>query len=304
MSSYLSLFNYQIFLPNGFNAETTPIGFTEFEDSKTAKQIKIWVFLHGLMGYGQNWRRIAQQISEQTDSWNFVFTFDQRGHGKSFQPITGFAPDDYAEDLALILEELKQKDPVWGNKIILVGHSMGGRNALAFASKFPEKLEKLIIVDIGPDSRPEAPNYYQNLLDLVPTPFANKLMAKEFFMNQFAVLAKNYKQPQTLGAYLYSNIQEDSKSGLCDWRFSKAAMIQSVVQGRAQDHWPYLRGLTMPTLVIRGGSSEDLTLDEFRRMCLANPRIHGVEIPEAGHWVHFDKPKEFLKELLEFAKSS
>jgi pimeloyl-ACP methyl ester carboxylesterase len=100
---------------------------------------------------------------------------------------------------------------------------------------------------------------------------------------------------------LYSNIDENP-DGSADWRFSKEAMIQSVVQGRAQDHWRELRALSMPTLVVRGSESEDLTKDEFQRMCLANPRIHGVEIPQAGHWVHFDRPQEFLQALLDFVK--
>lgn len=317
MSSYLSRFNYQIYAP----AKRSPL------------PTKYWVFLHGLMGYGQNWRKIAQALTQQSNVLNYVLVFDQRGHGKSMKPLTGYAPDDYAEDLALILDELANPMPSesdannnngeaidpsvlpsasvltsssssasspW-SKIILVGHSMGGRNALMFASKFPERLEKLIIVDIGPDSRPEAPNYYKGLLEMAPTPFVSKQSAKQFFYNEFPKLAKSFKQPQTLGAYLYSNIDENP-DGSADWRFSKEAMIQSVVQGRAQDHWRELRALSMPTLVVRGSESEDLTKDEFQRMCLANPRIHGVEIPQAGHWVHFDRPQEFLQALLDFVK--
>src|SRR5512135_2152018 len=81
------------------------------------------VFLHGLMGSGVNWRKIAQSLEADYQ----VLIFDQRGHGRSFQPSSGYAPEDYANDLALILEELR-----W-EKILLVGHSMGGRNALHFA---------------------------------------------------------------------------------------------------------------------------------------------------------------------------
>lgn len=269
MSSYLSQFNYQLLGP-----ETG----------------RCWVFLHGLMGYGMNWRTIARGI-EQTER---VLLFDQRGHGKSMQPLTGYAPEDYADDLAIILEELG-----WG-KIILVGHSMGGRNALAFASKYPAKVDRLVIEDIGPEGNPAAVDYYKWLLDLAPTPFASKKEAKEFFMNQFKSLVKGKTEnPETLGAYFYSNIIETA-SGEADWRFSKEAILRTVREGRASDQWDQLRSLNMPTLVIRGERSKELSEDVFRRMSVANPHIQAVEISNAGHWVHSDQPEQFLNSIRKF----
>jgi esterase len=269
MSSYLSQFNYQITGPESGRR---------------------WVFLHGLMGYGLNWRRIAKGI-EDTER---VLTYDQRGHGKSWQPLTGYAAEDYADDLYLITQELG-----W-DKFILVGHSMGGRNAMEFAHKFPEKVEKLIIEDIGPESDSSAPDYYRWLLGIVPTPFASKLEGKEFFLNQFKSLVKGRtSNPDTLGQYLYSNII-DKPDGSADWRFSKEAIVATVLQGRAKDRWKEFRALPMPILVIRGENSDELSLDVYRQMLLANPRVQGVQVHDAGHWVHFDQPEEFLRAIRKF----
>lgn len=269
MSSYLSQFNYQLLGPESGRR---------------------WVFLHGLMGYGLNWRSIAKGL-EQTER---VLIFDQRGHGRSWKPLTGYAPEDFADDLFLITQELG-----W-DRFILVGHSMGGRNALSFAHKFPEKLEKLVIEDIGPEGDPSAPDYYRWLLGVVPTPFLNKLAAKEFFMNEFKPLVKDRTEnPDTLGAYFYSNMVEN-ENGQVDWRFSKDAIISAVVQGRAKEQWNELRSLPVSTLVIRGERSRELSSEVFRRMVVANPRIEGVEIPNAGHWVHSDQPEEFLKVIRKF----
>jgi esterase len=268
MSSYLARFNHQFFGP--------PDG-------------RKWVFLHGLMGYGLNWRTIAQSLS----STERVLIFDQRGHGRSWKPETGYAPEDFADDLFLILQEL-----AW-EKIILVGHSMGGRNALIFCKKFSDKLEKLVIEDIGPDSNPDAPDFYKKLFTLIPTPFPSKLAAKEFFMNEFPKLIRGWDQPETLGAYLYSSIIEID-GGAADFRFSKQAMIEVLQLGRAQDHWSELRQIPVPTLVIRGQNSKELTRANFDKMLQANPRIHGLEIPNAGHWVHSDQPEAFTKALKDF----
>lgn len=269
MSSYLSQFNYQLLGP---------------------KSGRRWVFLHGLMGYGLNWRTIAKGL----ESTERVLIFDQRGHGKSWKPLTGYAPEDFADDLYLITEELG-----W-DKFILVGHSMGGRNALAFAYKFPEKVEKLIIEDIGPDSVPEAVEYYQWLLGLVPTPFASKREAKEFFLNQFKSLVKGRTEnPDTLGQYLYANIVENA-DGRADWRFSKVAILAAVLQGRAKEQWSELGRLPMPTLVVRGENSKELSPEVFQRMLVSNPRIQGVQISNAGHWVHSDQAEEFLNVIRKF----
>lgn len=270
--SYLSQFNYQLVGP---------------EDGQR------WVFLHGLMGYALNWRKIISGL----ESTERVFSYDQRGHGKSFKPLTGYAAEDYADDLFLITEELG-----W-ERFILVGHSMGARNAMMFAHKFPEKVERLVLEDIGPEGKPEAIKYYQDLLGLVPTPFANKLAAKEFFLNEFPQKLKvlgGHENANTLGQYFYSNLIDTSENTV-DWRFSKEAILASVRLGRAKDHWSELRQLPMSTLVVRGQNSTELSPEVFARMIVSNPRIEGVEIPNAGHWVHSEQSQEFLRVIRQFA---
>jgi pimeloyl-ACP methyl ester carboxylesterase len=280
MSSYLSQFNYQFIRPSGIPASP---------DDFKRSDLRRFVFLHGLMGYGLNWRSIAAGLGPQDIS----LIFDQRGHGKSWKPLTGYAPEDFADDLEMIVQEIG-----W-DRFYLVGHSMGGRNALAFASKFGERLIKLVIEDIGPESAPAAVEYYRRLLDFVPTPFPNKLAAKEFFMNDFQRSLFAQKNPVTLGQYLYSNIIEN-EDGTADWRFSKDAILAAVIQGRAKDQWDELRAVSMPTLIIRGENSTELPQDVYERMLVSNPRIQGKVIPNAGHWVHSDQPQAFLKALLEF----
>ena len=283
MSSYLAQFNYQFVRPAGTTGQPE-----DFRD----KGLRRFVFLHGLMGYGLNWRRIATGLNPN----DIALIYDQRGHGKSFQPPMGYASEDYAQDLELIAQEIG-----W-DRFYLVGHSMGARNALMFAHKFPEKVIKLVLEDIGPESKPQDVDYYRQLLGAVPTPFANKLVAKEFFLNEFLRLPLAGRHPQTLGAYLYSNIIE-KENGQADWRFSKEAIFLSVSQGRAKDHWSELRLLTMPGLVIRGESSTELSSEVYQRMLASNPRLRGVEIPNAGHWVHSDQPELFIRALLEFVNS-
>lgn len=248
-----------------------------------------WIFLHGLMGFGQNWRRIIAGL-EQTEH---CFAFDQRGHGRSFKPETGYAQEDYADDLKRLADELGWK------KFILVGHSMGGRNALAFADKYPGYVEKLVIEDIGPDSHPDAYEYYDYLLNLVPTPFATRDQARRFFNEDFIQQAKTRESVEVISKFLYSNIEE-KPDGTLDWRFSKYAIIESVKAGRSRDRWQEVKDLKMPTLLIRGEHSHELSVESYQKMLASNPMIKGVEIKGAGHWVHSDQAQAFVEALKSF----
>lgn len=285
MSSYLAQFNYQ-FLRGGGKA----VSLQEAQSLKTND--RKWIFLHGLMGYGLNWRKIVSGLGPHEVS----LIFDQRGHGKSWQPATGYAPEDYADDVRLIADEIG-----W-DKFMLVGHSMGGRSALMFASKFAERIEKLVVEDIGPEAQVNATEYYEQLLSAVPTPFPNKLAAKQFFMNEFARKTKVRGDVETIGLYLYSNII-DLPDGTADWRFSKNAIFESIRLGRAKDHWAELRALSVPTLVLRGSNSLELPREVFQKIAVANPRIRTFEVLNAGHWIHYDQPEVFISQLKQFADS-
>lgn len=266
--SYLSQFNYKITGP------------------ETGRK---WIFLHGLMGFGQNWRRIVSAL----EATEHCLVYDQRGHGKSFQPATGYSPEDYADDLKLIADELG-----W-DQFVLVGHSMGGRNVLNFASRFPEMLTHLVIEDIGPEANPENYKYYEQLLGVVPTPFASRSAAKEFFSTEFPQRARTREKVEVIGQYLYANLEEKA-DGTVDWRFSREGIVETVKAGHRKNRWEELRGLKVPTLLVRGAQSPELSHGDYVKMLESNPMIKGVEIPEAGHWVHSDRPQAFIEALKNF----
>lgn len=247
------------------------------------------VFLHGVMGSGANWRRITPSFRQNYR----VLTFDQRGHGWSFKPEKGYGPENYSEDLKLILDELGL------GQIHLVGHSMGGRNALHFAHTYPERLHTLVVEDIGPEGNPKAMEGTAKLLDLVPTPFASKAEAKEFFEKEFPSRISDHPQKKILGPYFFTNI-EDKPDGTADWRFNKEGILLSLKAGHFRPRWEQVRDLKCPTLFIRGENSRDLSREELAKVRQVNPCIETVEIANAGHWVHFDQPNEFIRILSEF----
>jgi len=99
-----------------------------------------FIILHGFLGVGDNWKTLAKRFSEKGYQLHLV---DQRNHGRSFHH-EDFDYDILAEDLKNYCEYYKLE------KIILLGHSMGGKTAMLFAAKYPELVQKLIVADIAP----------------------------------------------------------------------------------------------------------------------------------------------------------
>jgi esterase len=246
------------------------------------------VFLHGVMGYSANWRRIAKAFEADHQ----VLVYDQRGHGRSYRPATGYGPEHYASDLREILNELG-----W-NQIRLVGHSMGGRGALHFAAENPDRVTQLVIEDIGPEYASES-SIVLELLDAVPVPFATKPEARKWFDTRFMEIFASVSKRKMLAEYLYANLVENERKEAV-WRFFEPGIRESVAAGQSTELWREFESLTMPTLVIRGEHSKDLPHELYARMLAANPRARGVEIGDSGHWVHSDQPDLFIEALRRF----
>ncbi len=247
------------------------------------------VFLHGLMGGAANWRKITGHFRKTYQT----LAFDQRGHGRSFHPASGYQPSDYADDLYKILQELG-----W-DRVHLVGHSMGGRNAMNFAARYPKMLTSLVIEDIGPQGTRRAMDRTLRLLDIVPAPFPDRAAAKSFFENDFPKLMPHHPQRAFLGSYLYTNMEEKS-DGTADWRFQKDGIVESLRAGHENPRWDEFEKITTPTLLVRGELSDDLPEDEYKEMLRRNPHVRGVQIAGTGHWLHFEKSREFIRVLEEF----
>lgn len=240
------------------------------------------VLLHGLMGFAANWGKIWPDLHTQRP----VLVFDQRGHGRSPKPESGYSPTDYARDLAGLLGSLG-----W-ERCHVVGHSMGGRVAMRFASLYPERAASLVMEDSGSHSRPERVNWICDLLASVPTPFKDRESAKTFF-------AENFRDDPMTGSFLHANL-EQKPDGLMDWRFHAPGMIETVETGRATDADREFASLTLPTLLVRGGRSKEFPAAEAAQMAKARPDVSLVTIEGAGHFVHAEKPQEFTRALALF----
>ena len=249
------------------------------------------VLLHGLRGHAHSWDDVSAATCQQFR----VLALDQRGRGDSDWAKDGdYTTEAYVADLAAF------SDALGLDSFILCGHSMGGRNSMTFAGRYPEKLQKLIIVDVGPQSDPRGTERIAREIQEVPEEFDSFEAVVEHMgkQNRFASDSVLRRRLQYATRQL--------PSGKFAWRYDQAIRADRR-QGAeippaapSVDLWPVLVGIPCPTLVVRGTETDLLPLEVAHRMIRNLPQGRLVEVPRAGHMVFEDNPNDFIAALHDF----
>ena len=239
------------------------------------------VLLHGLRGHAHVWDDVAEALCGDYH----VYALDQRGRGDTdHAPGGDYSTDAFAADLVGFV------DAIGLDKFILFGHSMGGRNSMAFAGAHPGRLERLCIVDIGPRIEPAGGNRITDELRNLPPEFDTfeDALAHVQTGNRFA--AEPVMRRRLAGQ------TRQLPNGKIGWKFDPAIREQRIngTAAPAVDLWPALERITCPTLLVRGTETDLLTAETARKMIDALARGTLAEIERAGHMVFEDNPADFI----------
>ena len=244
------------------------------------------VLLHGITGHARVWDHLAQRLAPGRR----VLALDQRGHGDS-DP----APDDdyrvgtMADDVAAFVGSLRL------DHFALVGHSMGGRIAIKYAADHAARLERLVIIDIGPDIALAGLQRVRDMMANAPERIESEEWAVEYI--------RRANPLQDLGM-LRERVRHGLRrqpDGELTWKYAKG-LRDMMRAGRrdAVDLWEPLPRITCPTLVMRGAESDILAPEVAKKMAERLPDGRVVEIAGAGHTVPADRPEEFAREIRAF----
>lgn len=244
------------------------------------------VFLHGLMGRGRNFFETATSLSDIATS----LLVDQTNHAAS--PWTAeFSYADMADDVADAIRTAFGA----GEKVIVIGHSMGGKTAMQLALQHPELVHTLVVVDISPVPRPDAgvfPDLLGSLLELDLNAIRSRTDADR-------LLRDKIPDERTRAFLLQSLIRGDG--GFC-WEPNLPLLHASLqtIMGFAP---PVGASYNGPVLWIAGGNSDYVRPGDLPRMQELFPDVYPVVVDDASHWVHADKPEQFQALLREFITS-
>lgn len=237
------------------------------------------VILHGLFGTLDNWQTIAKQLAQ--DYW--IFIIDQRNHGRS-PHVDELSYRLMAEDLKSFLDEH------WMPKAHLIGHSMGGKTAMQFAFDFPDMVDKLVVVDIGPGANKAGHGeIFEALLSLDLDKLSSRTEADE----SLGRTIKDYGVRQ----FLLKNLSRNKEGGY-RWKMnlkSIYANYQNILAAIDSDG-----SFDGDSLFIKGGLSDYIKEAEKETINQLFSNVEIKTIEKAGHWVHADSPAELLSAIKGF----
>ncbi|MBR0843257.1 alpha/beta hydrolase [Bradyrhizobium liaoningense] len=248
------------------------------------------VMLHGLRSYAYTWEPVALPLLHE---WRIV-ALDQRGRGRSdWDPNGNYYADAYVRDLEAVVDHLSLR------RFVLLGHSMGGINALIYASRHADRLAGLVVEEAGPGASASSSGSERINRELRETPpsFANWHEAAEFWRKV---------RPDISAAALQSRVTHSLKldhDGRLTWCHDAAGIAKARLTATPDqqiDLWPHVEALKMPTLLVRGARSDYLSSATANEMYRRNPLIRLVEVPAATHYVHDDNLTDFNGVLQRF----
>jgi esterase len=236
-------------------------------------QGKPLLILHGLFGSSDNWLTQAKLFA---DSFK-VYTVDLRNHGLSPHSDV-FDYQSMVSDLAEFVDDHNIIAPV------IIGHSMGGKAAMNFALAFPEKIDKLIVVDISP--RAYDLEHYAILDGLNAIPI-NSIVSR----NEADEILSKYVPESDVRQFLLKNLQRKPAGGF-SWNINLPVLTLKLsnIGLDLQVNGTF----TKPTLFIRGARSNYVLDSDWNRITTIFPEAM-LETLETGHWVQAEKPKEFVE---------
>ncbi|EAR02168.1 alpha/beta fold hydrolase [Maribacter sp. HTCC2170] len=248
--------------------------------SKIIGQGKPLLILHGFLGMSDNWKTLGTQYAKQGLE---VHLIDQRNHGKSFHS-EDFDYDFLSNDLKLYLEEYKLKKP------IVLGHSMGGKTAMQFATSNPDLLQGLIVADIAPKYYPP---HHQYIIDALNQMDFSHIKSRN---EAEKALAKHINEIG-IRMFLLKNLHWVEK-GQLGFRFNLTVLSNKMEEiGEGISASEIYKG---PTLFLRGDKSEYITPSDSDNIKRNFPLAEIETIDNAGHWLHSENPVQFFNKTMDF----
>ncbi len=255
-----------------------------------------FLFLHGFSNEAHIWDDVAPMLAEHYR----VLALDQRGHGESeADPDGGYDHETMARDVEAVCESLGIE------RLVLCGHSMGGRVSMRFAGRNPDRLAGLIVVDAGPELDERG-------VSRITTEAVRQEPVFESVDEYERLLARNYPAAKAEAvARMARHELRERPDGRFEMklRLDMKALRESRSPEDAERYareetealWDALGRVPCPALVVRGAASDVLSPEVADRMEEKLPKGELAIVARAGHSVMVDNPEGFREVLARFA---
>ncbi len=248
------------------------------------------LLLHGFTGHAHVWDFFAQDLKEQYH----IIALSQRGHGNSqWSEETSYSIDDHFSDIAFFIDAVGLKEPV------IIGHSMGGRNALFFAACLPEKVSHLVLVDSRPGNDSNASGALQRHIREIPVRTKSLEQVVHVLQDLYPFL------PEHICYHMVEHGFNKESDGTFvpkyDIRMGRDAEQKGFI---TEELGIFMKNIICPVLVVRGQESQFLSMEDVWTMCSNFPDARFEEIPSASHMPVQENQEAFTRVLLNFLENN
>ncbi|XP_046820070.1 protein ABHD11 isoform X1 [Vespa crabro] len=292
VSSVLRFLSTYKTLNNSNIVEPVKLAYASYESMKENSNVTIHpiVIMHGLFGSKNNWNSLSKAIHQK--SQRKVIAVDARNHGDS-PHSSEMSYKHMAKDVVQLLNDLELE------KAILIGHSMGGSTMMYLALHYPELVEKLVVVDMSP-ARPspsltEMVNIFKVMRSITLDGSPSLSKARKMAEEQLAKVVK----PLALRQFLTMNLVE-AEPGKYKWRVNLPVLEQNFSTEIAIFPNVAEKVYMGPTLFIGGSNSDYIKIEDHPAIKKLFTRAEFLYVAGAAHWVHADKPTEFINIVTNF----
>lgn len=242
----------------------------------------LMLFFHGITSNSAVFTPLMARLSDRFTT----IAVDQRGHGLSDKPETGYEANDYAEDIAALIRTLDR------GPAILVGHSLGARNSVTAAAKYPDLVRSVVAIDFTPYIEVEALDALEARVNAGSQLF-DSLGAVE------AYLAGRYVNIPADAIRIRAESGYQAVDGGLRPLASPTAMAQTA-RGLRADLVPAYRDVTKPVLIVRGEASKLVSAAALEKTSRLRPDLPVVVVPGADHYVNEVSPEITLRAITNF----
>ena len=238
------------------------------------------IILHGLFGMLDNWRTIAKMLE---DNYQCILV-DLLNHGRS--------PHDDEMNYKVMSEDiLELMNDLRIDHAVIMGHSMGGKVAMLFSLTYPEKVDRLIIVDISPK---KYSGHHQSELQAIESLKPNEINKRS---DAEKALTNFLKDDMVTVQFLLKNLSRLPSGGFT-WKANMPVLVGKY--NNLMEEIVFSKPFEKPVLFIKGEQSDSLKDEDWPFILSLFPRAKFVTIAGAGHWVHADQPQAFIQQVISF----
>jgi len=236
------------------------------------------IILHGLFGSLSNWRATGRALASQFR----VINVDLRNHGRS-PHAAGLSYEEMADDILALMDDLGLATTR------IMGHSLGGKLGMFLADRDPERVRRLLVVDIAPKRYPP---WHQDVFEALEAVDLASLASRQQAKQQMA----EHVFDASVREFLATNLER--RDDAWQWRFNLPALKAAYAES---SEMPPLQGFYAGSVMfLRGAQSSYIVDEDFPLIRQAFPNSCVATLANAQHWPHIEAPEAFLTAARQF----